>query len=89
MLWVMKLFQKPMHLDDLKTIKKKSNSAFVAYFYDLFKVSVARVTDVTLTTGDQKLKIKNAIAELGASGSTNGAGGISDGHPGICETDAI
>lgn len=48
MLWIIKAFQKPIHLSDISQIKKRSNSKFTAYFYDLFRVEIARVEDLII-----------------------------------------
>ncbi len=52
MLWIIKTFQKPIHLSDIGLVKKRSNSKFIAYFYDLIKVKVKRVENLLIPSGD-------------------------------------
>ena len=58
MLWIIRIFQGPLSSSNLDRLKKRSNSRFTAYFYDIVRAKVARVEDFSLPSGNQKIDVR-------------------------------
>ena len=58
MLWIIKLFQKPLHQSDIDKLRKRSNSKRTAYFSDIFRIKVHRIEDTYFLSQDHRIKVR-------------------------------
>ena len=58
MLWIINTFQRPIHKSSIHRIKKRSNSKFTAYFYDLVRTKVSSVKDYYTISDGHKITLR-------------------------------
>ena len=58
MLWIIRLFQRPIHLSDVAQIKKRSNSKMTAFFSDLFPPKMHEVLNLNIDSGNHRIPVR-------------------------------